>query len=324
MQVAELWRYPVKSMAGERLDSLAFDARRARGDRLWAVRDLERDVIASARRLPALLRCRPRYLTEPGSTSGPGNVPSVAITVPDGTEVTSDDPRVHELLSTVVGRAVRLEPLGVDRAAHRLPWRERAAMASPSTFARDFGVERGERLPRLSAIPLRSLLVLSANATPPGSFVDLGSVHLVTTSSLASAGTALDDGALEPCRFRPNVVVAGASDGWPENDWVGATVVLGDLRLRVTMRTVRCVVPSREHAGAPLRPPVTRAVAVGNEKHLGVYADVDRPAAVAVGDAVEVRANVPPGPLARLGAAVVRRGLDAAVTGLDLVRRTAG
>jgi uncharacterized protein len=42
--VAELWRYPVKSMAGESLPSLQLDERGAVGDRLWAVYDEDRKL----------------------------------------------------------------------------------------------------------------------------------------------------------------------------------------------------------------------------------------------------------------------------------------
>lgn len=39
MRVAEVWRYPVKSMAGERLAVADIDARGLVGDRRWALRD---------------------------------------------------------------------------------------------------------------------------------------------------------------------------------------------------------------------------------------------------------------------------------------------
>ena len=38
--VAELWRYPVKSMGGERLDVAEIDEWDIGGDRQWAVIDL--------------------------------------------------------------------------------------------------------------------------------------------------------------------------------------------------------------------------------------------------------------------------------------------
>ena len=55
--VTEIWRYPVKSMGGERLDNVAVDERGIVADRMWAVRDPELGSITTARRRPALLRC---------------------------------------------------------------------------------------------------------------------------------------------------------------------------------------------------------------------------------------------------------------------------
>ncbi len=80
-------------------------------DRLSAVRDLENDVTASARRLPKLLGCSAAYLTEPTADAGLGNVPEVTITFPDGVECSSSDPAVHQFLSELVGREVRLTAL---------------------------------------------------------------------------------------------------------------------------------------------------------------------------------------------------------------------
>ena len=53
--VAEIQRYPVKSMQGERLDAVDIAADGLRGDRAWAARDEERGGIEGARKLPALL-----------------------------------------------------------------------------------------------------------------------------------------------------------------------------------------------------------------------------------------------------------------------------
>ena len=74
-KVAQLWRFPVKAMGGQRVDEVRVDRRGVHADRLWAVRDLENEVTASARRVPALLGCSARYADDPGrparsSTSG--------------------------------------------------------------------------------------------------------------------------------------------------------------------------------------------------------------------------------------------------------------
>ena len=63
--VTEIWRYPVKSMGGERLDNVAVDERGVVADRMWAVRDPELGSITTARRRPALLRCGARYAADP-------------------------------------------------------------------------------------------------------------------------------------------------------------------------------------------------------------------------------------------------------------------
>ena len=101
------------------------------GDRLWAVRDLERDVTASARRIPALLTATARYAQPVGPDAGPGNVPEVEITFPDGSVVSSSDADVHEKLSDLAGRDVRLTalPPAEDTSLHKLTREERENMS---------------------------------------------------------------------------------------------------------------------------------------------------------------------------------------------------
>ena len=83
-RVAQLWRYPVKSLGGEQVEQTEFGPRGVLGDRLWAIRDLERDVTASARQLPVLLTATARYVGPLLPDAGPGNVPEVEIAFPDG------------------------------------------------------------------------------------------------------------------------------------------------------------------------------------------------------------------------------------------------
>lgn len=312
LSVAALWRYPVKSMAGERLERLHLDPVRPRGDRLWALRDVERDTVVSARRLPAVLRLRARYLVEPDADSGAGQVPPVVITLPDGAEVASDDPDVDAALSAVLDRDVRLEALAPGRRVHRLSWHERARSFSPAGIRRDLGIGSDEALPDATRMDLRALATITRYATPPGTFVDLAPVHLVTEASLRTLGAALDAGPLDHRRLRPNLVLATDEEGLPEAGWRGSDLRVGAAVLRVTMPTVRCVVPSREHAGdVPVDRRITRAVAVTADRFLGAYAAIAVPGAVAVGDAAEVRPAPTPGPLRRLAEA----GLGSVVRG---------
>ncbi|MFW0787959.1 MOSC N-terminal beta barrel domain-containing protein [Gordonia sp. CPCC 206044] len=321
IRVTGLWRHPVKSMGGEALDTLAIDRRGVRGDRLWAVHDVERNTTASARRLPALLRFRARYPIAPEPNSGPGQVPPVIITDPSGVDHHSDDPDIHDVLSAALDRDVRLVSLPDDPHTHRLPWRERIGTLTPRALTRDLGIAPDERLPKISDMNARALATLTRNATPPGSFVDLCPVHLLTESSVATIAETLGDDHVDPRRFRPNILIGGADDGLPESAWPAATIEFGTVRLHVVMRTVRCVVPSREHVDLPLDKRLTRAVATTADRYLGVYADVVVPGQVTRGDVVTVRLPEPPGPLRRVAANGRTVAFDTANRFAELFRR---
>jgi uncharacterized protein YcbX len=292
-QVAQLWRYPVKSLGGERLELAELRPRGVLGDRLWAVRDLERDVTASARRLPRLLTATARYRGPVSPDAGPGNVPEVEITFPDGTVLSSSDVEVDAKLSELVGRDVRLTalPPAEDTSLHRLSREERAEM-SMASLRTDFGVAEGEKLPDASVVPVADLLTLARYSTPPGMFVDLAPVHVLSETSLATIGAEIGSD-LDVRRFRPNVLLALDNPGeeFPESRWIGARLLLGEVVLDVTMPTIRCVVPSRAQPGLEVDRRITRAVAARAQRCLGVYCGVDDGGRARVGDRVAVRTD---------------------------------
>ena len=60
MEVLGLWRYAVKSLQGERLESARLEDDGLAGDRRWGIRDLRTGRILTARRRPACsARSRP-------------------------------------------------------------------------------------------------------------------------------------------------------------------------------------------------------------------------------------------------------------------------
>src|SRR6185369_9883715 len=85
--VRELWRYPVKSMGGESIPSCELGTLGIPADRGWALRDEDAGEVRGAKKLPALLRCRARYRTEPAGD----DVPPVDIVLPDGAATATDD-----------------------------------------------------------------------------------------------------------------------------------------------------------------------------------------------------------------------------------------
>lgn len=93
MKVAAIWRYPVKSMAGERLDSIAIDANGLTGDRIVQVYD-RLDRVVTARRFPRLLRLK--------ATLGPNGEPSV-----DGFPWDSDEAAARVIAAVEPGARLR-------------------------------------------------------------------------------------------------------------------------------------------------------------------------------------------------------------------------
>ena len=93
MRVLELWRYPVKSLQGELLQSVTVGAQGLLGDRRYAIFDVASGFGLTARRVPELLFASSRY-----SASG-----TVEIVLPDGSLATDD-----AALSDWLGRPVTL------------------------------------------------------------------------------------------------------------------------------------------------------------------------------------------------------------------------
>src|ERR671910_3832864 len=94
--VAGLWRFPVKSMGGERLEQAELTEHGLVGDRAYALIDANTGKVVSAKSVklfPGLLGCRAAFVEPPRSG---GELPPVRIMLPDGTSVTSDSSDVTD------------------------------------------------------------------------------------------------------------------------------------------------------------------------------------------------------------------------------------
>jgi len=98
----ELWRYPVKSLQGERIEATTVTPEGFEGDRRLAIFDAETGFGLTARRVPELLFASAR-MAQGGE---------VEITLPDGSPAPDD-----EALSSWLGRPVRLR--SPDQVARR-------------------------------------------------------------------------------------------------------------------------------------------------------------------------------------------------------------
>ena len=100
MRVLELWRYPVKSLQGQRLDAVDVGPQGLTGDRQWALFDRSTGFGLTARRVPDLLFAAGRLRADG----------DVEVVLPDGT-VTADD----DVLSDWLGRPVTLRAAEAER-----------------------------------------------------------------------------------------------------------------------------------------------------------------------------------------------------------------
>jgi uncharacterized protein YcbX len=103
-RLAEVWRFPVKSMAGERLDAADVDARGLVGDREWAVYDAE-GRLASGKRTNRFRRMDQVFELSARTAGG-----HVEVTLPGGRHVVAGEGAADLALSDHFGEDVEIAP----------------------------------------------------------------------------------------------------------------------------------------------------------------------------------------------------------------------
>jgi MOSC domain-containing protein len=235
-RISTIYRYPVKSMAGQPDDATRLGWHGLDGDRRFAFRRLDDGggfpwLIAS--RLPELILYRPFGR----DTSSEEPLPT-HVRTPEGEELELRGAALRDDVSRRYGHDVELMQLkhGIFDEAHV-------------------------------------------------SVIDLATIAAVERE----AGVALD-----PRRFRPNVVVE-TLDGEPfgEDGWVGGTLVFGSpesgAAVGVTMRDVRCMMINLDPDTARQDAAMMKTAVRLNQNTAGVYGMVVRAGDLAVGQEVWLR-----------------------------------
>jgi uncharacterized protein YcbX len=197
-------------------------------------------------------------------------MPPVRIILPDGTIVGSAQSNCNEMLSRALRREVTLE------AAER---KQREGATSVSE----------EYWPDMEGLDYRD--TVTDFDLPPGTFFDIGVVHLVTTATLDRLRELYPQGRFEIRRFRPNIVVeiANSAKDFVENGWVGHTIAIGDeVRLHVTEPCARCVMTTLAQGDLPKDVGILRAAVQHNAAFVGVYASVIQGGRIQRGDALRL------------------------------------
>jgi uncharacterized protein YcbX len=250
--VAELWRYPVKSMRGERLSEMALTERGAVGDRLYAMRELKYGSIMSARIWAAMLQLRAVCEREPVG----GAPPRVRIELPDGTAMHADDPGVDQTLSALFRHPVRLERPRGD---------------APLMTAEIDEITKGHAF------------------LPPRDLYDEDVLHVLASGTLEHLRR-LSPSDFDPRRFRPNVYVdTGAeADGFVEDGWLGGELEIGDDGVRIVGMhpALRCAMTIHPQDELRTDPAILRTAAKHHGAYVGLFAAVGVPGRICVGEPV--------------------------------------
>ncbi len=281
-RVTQAWRYPVKSMGGERVARVDIAPRGIVGDRGWAIRDEAAGEIRGAKKLPGLMRCTAAYVGEPTAET----VPAAEMCFPDGSRVLTTDASAASKLSELLRRTVTIWPL-LPESAH--DHYRRGLPDDPDMLAelrQIFGRTEDEPLPDLSVFPAEIMEFTS----PLGTYFDAFPLHVLTTATLATLEQRTPGSHFDVRRFRPNLVIepAGDAQGLVEIDWCDKVLSIGAAKIKIETPCVRCVMTTLPQGELTKDPAVLRTIVREAAQSLGVYATVVEPGVVCEGDPVSL------------------------------------
>lgn len=208
-EVTSLYRYPVKGLTPERVDHITvLPGGRVAGDRVLNFRFADAPVADTE-------WCRKYHGVVLANTPGLARL-SVRF-----------DERTQRLRMDVGDRLLADEALD-ETGRTRL-----VAALTEYVLALDENPLQGhpERLP---------LKLVGDGATPRYQDNVAGQVTLHSRESVASAGAALGDPALDELRFRHNIVIEGLG-AWDEQTWVGGKLRVGEVVFDTVVPKVRCL-----------------------------------------------------------------------------------
>jgi uncharacterized protein len=261
-KVVSIWRYPVKSMIGEELNSSYVTERGLIGDRVYALIDQQTGKVASAKnpgKWGKLFDFHAAFIDSPQTAE---NIPPVRITLPDGSQIFSNHGEIDRTLSKVLSREVSVMNSSLEKPSYEEYWPDIEGLAQRET--------------------------VTDEAMPPQTFFDIAVIHLLTTSTIDRLRELYPEGRFEVRRFRPNIVVeseASEEKDFIENSWVDMKLRIGEeIVLKVIGPCTRCVMTTLPQGDLPKDLGILRTVAKYNQVHAGVYASVHQGGTIHRGD----------------------------------------
>jgi uncharacterized protein YcbX len=281
MRVSELRRYPVKSMAGEQLDTVDVTERGFAHDRRYGLVDVETGKVVSAK--------RPKRWARLLEVTARGDGDRVVVDL-DGDVLAIDDPDLPARLSSFLGREVAVLSEPPPGALFEEAW-EADLKGGIDPFLGNIAVaeEDGD----IIQVPVSEGM---RDFGAAAGFYEFGAVHLVTTSTLRALAAAAPGSDFHPERFRPNIVIETDDEGFLETGWQDKVVRVGDITMDLQFTVPRCVMTTLAQAGLPADRDVLRAITNVNRVEVlgtiapcvGVYARPRGDGTIRLGDEVHV------------------------------------
>ncbi len=232
--VKEIWRYPVKSMAGEQLAAAEVNWHGINGDRRAAfVRSDNHSGFPwlTGRQVPELNQYRPRYTNLADVINS-----DMVVDTPDGRTLPLDSPDLLAELATLYGREIS-----------------------------QMRIKRG-------IFDSLTLSVMSA------------------ASALALAEAAHIPPDMR--RWRQNIIIE-TTDGraFAEEEWIGQSLVIGDVTIQLNQRIPRCVMVNVDPATAAKDAHVLKMVATQRDNCVGIHGTPQTTGTIRVGAVVKLMAG---------------------------------
>jgi uncharacterized protein YcbX len=251
MRLAQITRYPVKSLQGEILSTAEIEPDGLRGDRCWGIRDETTGKVLTGRRAPRLLFA--------AAALAPDGTP--VITLPSGVTCHGPGADTDAALSRWLGKPVRLV----------------GSVGAPAGRAEYFADATDDASQAIEW------------TMPADRFVDALPLLVLTTASLRTAAALHPDGDWNVRRFRPNLLVEVGDDGWIEDGWcAGATLRIGAVELRPQEPCMRCTMVTRPQPDLGADPGIFRTLARHHRGLFGAWTAVATGGSVRVGTEVGI------------------------------------
>ena len=279
-KVDSIFRYPVKSMMGEKIEETCVTSNGVLGDRVWAVRDEVRGGIRGAKKIPQLMQLSAACIVEPTEY---GSDPA-AVTLADGEVIRTDDQNINARLSQALDHKVTIWPI---MPREQLDHYRRGAPDSDdleTELRQVFGRTADEPLPDLSIFPPEILEYES----PPGTYFDAFPLLILSKKSLAAMNQRQPASIFDRKRFRPNLLIEDFNSlgDFPEEAWEGFRLKVGSAVLKAEVVCPRCVVTTHGFEKLPKDPSIMRGLVKENNGNLGLYASVEEPGKISAGDKI--------------------------------------